>query len=382
MTNYKLKLADKWIEGSQTRDSQVRTFKIQIEEEQPGLSYATSRAIAKSLGDKSKADQHPFSFAGPEDVRVEIEPTQTHFIFSSFKSTPNGYDARKASQFVVGFADKKLWNQSEFEAYGTKFQLLTPKQSAQIDGGPWEKAIRRLWPLFLNRFGKPTDHLVFVDLQGPISGGPLGENVLGFFATDNVSANLHSEMQANLGWAPQKSTRDYVKTHYPKSNNQWDEYLLGTFAHEIAHLYFGFGVTREKVKSVEELWFSLGLGMIYDMEITSELVGRPPQLEVDLINNWKNNISTLKDVDQRLIAPNNSADSKYKFDRKKVFAHGKAAFFLGELRSQIGKHKFDKAVLEYLRECGGCVHGYSDFKKFLGKNSKVADALEVKYGVR
>jgi hypothetical protein len=125
LTTYKLKLADKWIEGSETRDSQVRTFKIQIEGEQPGFSYVSSRAIAKSLGDKSKADQHPFSFAGPEDVQIEIEPITTHFIFSSFKSTPNGYNARKASQFVVGFADKKLWNQSEFEAHGTMFRYVS-----------------------------------------------------------------------------------------------------------------------------------------------------------------------------------------------------------------------------------------------------------------
>jgi hypothetical protein len=188
-------------------------------------------------------------------------------------------------------------------------------------------------------------------------------------------------MEANLGWKPHKSTLAYVKAYYPKSKDQWGGYLIGTFAHEIGHLYFGFGKTRERITNVDELWFSLGLGVVYDMEITNTLVGRPPQLEFDLIENWKNNISKLKDIDQRLINPDKSSDAKYKFDRKKVFAHGKAAYFLGDLRMKVGKEKFDKAVSNYLRECGNCESGYADFKKFLGSDASIATDLEKKHQI-
>ncbi len=307
---------------------------------------------------------------------------ENYFVFSSFKTTANGLEPRKASQFVVGFADKKIWELGEFQFKGTTFQLLTPRLGSQIDKKLWESGIRKIWPAFLERFGQATDHLVFVDLQGPISGGPLGENVIGIFASDNFPASLFTDMEANLGWKPHNSTKEYVKAHYPKSRDQWSEYLLGTFVHEIAHLYFGFGVTRERIEAVEDLWFSLGLGMVHDMEITTELLGRPPQLEIDLIQNWKKNISAIRDIDHRLIHPDKSQDSKYKFDRKKVFAHGKAAFFLDEFRKQLGKEKFDKAVLAYLKGCGTCESGYTDFKKYLGAGARTAEILEIKYGVR
>jgi hypothetical protein len=78
-----------------------------------------------------------------------------------------------------------------------------------------------------------------------------------------------------------------------------------------------------------------------------------------------NNYAKLKDIDQRLINPDRSNDSKHAFDRTKVFGHGKAAYCLSKLREKIGDKPFDDAVKEYLSKCRECSGGYQDFKKFL-----------------
>lgn len=189
-------------------------------------------------------------------------------------------------------------------------------------------------------------------------------------------------MQANLGWTPQPTSKAYVEANYPKSANQWEEYLFGTFAHEIGHLFFGFGSTREKVTSADDLWFSLGLGVIIDMDITNQLIGRKPQLEADIIKSWSDIYSKKPDIDQRLINPDKTNDAKYKFDRKKVFAHGKAAFYLERLREKVGQKAFDETVSRYLKECRRCTHGYADFKKLLPVSPGDIDRLEVEYKIR
>ncbi len=347
-----------------------------------GLHLVTAQSIAEKLGDEVKSRKHLFNFTNPEETQIEITSSRNHLIFSSFKKNGATFAPKKVSQFVIGIADQRIWNLHGFNFKGTRFELVSPKKSPQIAPKGWEASIRRVWQKYLQRFGSATDHLVFVDLKGPISGGPLGENVLAFFADDNLPLEVVDDMEANLGWKPQKSTRAYVKAHYPKSHDQWGEYLLGTFSHEIGHLYFGFGLTREKVSSADELWFSLGMGMLYDMQITHELTGNEPQLLVDVVNQWEKKISQLKDVDQRLIGPNRAADQNHKFDRKKVFGHGKAAYFLKELRRVIGHDKFDAAVLKYLKKCGSCDRGYEEFKNYLEFSIDAINKLENKYQIR
>ena len=123
--------------------------------------------------------------------------------------------------------------------------------------------------------------------------------------------------------------------------------------------------------------------MLYDMELTKQLIGREPQLQLDLINSWFVRYSKLKDIDQRLISPNTTEDKKYPFDRKKVFAHGKSASYLKKVREKIGEKLFDGAVNEYLKKCGNCTGGYDDFKKFFGKSVQLEiTALEKEHLVR
>jgi hypothetical protein len=374
---YEIAIGVETISGTRKSGTKIESFSFKTEEEEPGLILVNPRVIAKSLGDSALADTHSFSYADPKKVRVNLKLPKGYFSFSSFYMEKGDLNPRKVSQFVVGAAKKNMWTKTRFVDLGTNFELVSPVTNSNIEPNHWKTSVSKIWKEFSKRFGVPTEHLVFLDLKGPISGGPLGENVLGIFANHKISPAVQEDMKANLGWSPQSSTRNYVKANYPNSSkNQWQEYLFGTFSHEIAHLFFGFGVTRERVVSVEELWFSLGLGIVYDMEVTEKLLGRKPQLELDIINSWESKYSRIPEIDQKLVKPNTSADVKYPFDRKKVFAHGKAAFYLGKLREKVGIDAFDQAVLNYLK-CSQCVGGYEDFKKFLEKTSLVQELEKI-----
>lgn len=371
---YDIVIGTNTISGIRTIDAKVEKFNFKAEEE-GGLIIVNPRMIAKHIGDSKLADAHPFSFANPKFTHVTLKVPEGYFGFSSFSEDKGHLNPRNASQFVVGAAKRDAWTKHQFNFSNTHFELISPIKNAHIESRHWEASVIKIWKEFTDRFGIPTDHLVFLDLEGPISGGPLGENVLGIFATEKMNPAVQEDMKANLGWSPLTSTKAYVEANYPASKNQWEEYLFGTFSHEIGHLFFGFGLTRQRVSNADDLWFSLGLGMLYDMEVTEKLVGRKPQLELDIIKSWETKYATIPNLDQRLVNPDKTEDKKYPFDRKKVFAHGKAAFYLEKVREKVGKPQFDSAVLEYLRKCGQCEVGYEDFKKYLG-NSKIVTELE------
>jgi hypothetical protein len=377
---YDLVFDSKKIAGTREIDGKSEKLNFNATEED-GIVFIDPRQIAKQLGDSKRAERHPFSFAEPEETRIRVKIPENYFVFSSFPSAGGIYLPRSASQWVIGIAHKSLWNKSSFVFKGTQFELVSPKSKPSISERHWEESVKSIWTAFTKRFGNPSDHVVFVDLNGPISGGPLGENVLGIFASEKIDPKIQEDIQANLGWSPQPSTRAYVEANYPSNKNKWEEYLFGTFAHELGHFYFGFGLTRQDVTRTEDLWCSLGLGMLYDMEVTAELLGREPQLEVDIIKSWQDRYANLQDIDQRLINPDTSGDKKYPFDRKKVFAHGKATYYLRKVRGKIGAATFDQAVKQYLK-CSDCRKGYESFKTFLGTSSGMLAELEATHRVR
>ena len=57
--------------------------------------------------------------------------------------------------------------------------------------------------------------------------------------------------------------------------------------------------------------------MVYFMKVTEEIIVRKPQIELDIINSWVSKYSKIREVEQRLVKPNRSADMKYPLDRKK-----------------------------------------------------------------
>ena len=321
-----------------------------------GLAILTSAEIEEELDISST--RTPISYIDKHQVQIEFPKHEKLITFSSFKSN----ETRKITNYLIGFADASLWKKTSFPFLGTEFNLVT-KYDSKINHYDFKTSMLKIWNAYIGRLGPSTDVVTFVELDwAPLSGGALAENVLGLFYQNKISLEDQASIQKELGWKPNASTIDYISTYY--GPNGWKDYLAGTVAHELGHTYFGFGQTREKVSQVHELWFSLGLGLLYDIEITKKVTGKAPQMFVDSERVWKS-YSTNREIDQRLINPRTTNDSKFGLDRKKVYAHSKAHAFLKKLRMNVGPGYFDKAVKRYLQDCSDCINGYQDFKRYL-----------------
>lgn len=329
-----------------------------------------------------KKRSNPFSYTAPREVEVEIinDDLEDYILFSSFEIDDRKLKKASLSKFVIGLADKKLWNTKVFEHNGAKFTLVIPKKSS-IEGDHWKESVSKIWDYYKNKFGQFSKTITFIELDwAPLSGGPLGENVLGIFSQKLISIQSQNEIRNDLGWLAQDSTESYVKSNYKNSINPWKEYLVGTYAHEMAHLYFGFGKTRQRVDFPHDLWFSLGMGMLYDEEITKQLTGNSPAI-FQASESVYNRFASIRDIDQRLVYPETTYDKYYKLDRKKVYAHSKAHKFLKALRVKTGEKEFDQATKKFLIECSRCENGYEDFKKFLPLSESSIKQLEIQFKV-
>lgn len=330
-----------------------------------GMAILTSEQIEEEL--EITSNRSSISYIDKHDVKIEIPHNDKLIMFSSFK----GNETRRITNYLVGFADVNIWRKTSFPFIGTEFNLITRYES-KINHVDFKTTTFKIWNYYIDKLGSSTDVVTFVELDSaPLSGGVLAENVLGIFYQNKISPEDQMAIQKELGWRAKESTYDYITTYY--GPNGWKDYMTGTIAHELAHTFFGFGQTREAVSNVHDLWFSLGMGMLYDGEVTKKLTGKAPQMFVDSEKVWQS-FSTNKEIDQRLIKPNTSNDKKFGLDRKKVYAHSKSFAFLRKLRMKVGPAGFDRATKRYLQECTDCVNGYQNFKRFLpGSRYKILD---------
>ncbi len=343
---------------------------VQYEEEfdleyKDGLAILTSQEIEEELGLSST--RTAISYVDKHQVQIDVPHNDKLITFSSFK----GNETRNITNYLIGFADVNVWRKTSFPFIGTEFNLIT-KYESKINHVDFKTTTFKIWSYYIDKLGSSTDIVTFVELDSaPLSGGVLAENVLALFYQDKVSPEDQNAIQKELGWRPKSSTYEYITTYY--GMNGWKDYMTGTIAHELAHTYFGFGQTREQVRNVHDLWFSLGMGMLYDHEVTRKLTGKSPQMFVDSEKVW-NSFSLNKDIDQRLINPNTRNDAKFGLDRKKVYAHSKSHAFLRKLRQKVGPWGFDRATKRYLQECTDCVNGYQNSKRYLpGSRYKILD---------
>ena len=254
------------------------------------------------FSDKINRTSNPFSYTSPREVEVKILKTGLGevILFSSFSQVDSALKKSSLSKFVIGLAQKKDWKEENFEHLGSRFTLITKKTSS-IDPVHWKKNVSEIWQYYQSKFEQSVPQITFIELDwAPISGGPLGENVLALFTQDLISIQGQNELRNDLGWLAQNSTQDYVRANYPGSANPWQEYLVGTYAHELAHLFFGFGKTREEVEAAHEVWFSLGMGMLYDEEITRKITGNYPAI-FRASESTHEKYSKIKALDQRLV---------------------------------------------------------------------------------
>lgn len=241
---------------------------------QDGLAIITSAQIDEELDIISQ--RNAYSYIDRKKVQIDVPDLEKVITFSSF----NHNQERLISNYALGFADASRYKKTTFQFLGTTFNLVT-KTDSPINHAHFKTSINRLWSVFINRLGSSSDVLTLVELErSPKSDLPIGENFL------------------------------------PITNND-------SLIHILTYTYFGFGQTREKVKSEKELWFSLGMGAFYDVEIT------------------------------RIVT------------KKNIPVKRPSLTFIKKLESAVGPITFNRAVRKYLFECSECTGGYNDFKKFL-----------------
>lgn len=228
-----------------------------------------------------------------------------------------------------------------------------------------ERAIRKFWPKLQKQLRSDVAEAAIIDFEGPLGGGPLGTFVVGVYTSTVVSKDHGKLIRAATGWELLESSWDYIRKYYGEFTDPEQAYIDDMVAHELGHLFFGFGRTQAPLRRPEELWFSFGLGLIYDRMVWNSLNARPSPLFEAVVLRWENEFSKNKEVDQRLVGPDTSRDQAWGISRLQTYGHGKALIYLTKLRERIGYAEFDGIVREYLKRPVGSEISYGDFLKFL-----------------
>lgn len=332
--------------------------------------------ITRPISDYSDPVMHSANLHHPEGFGVVASARPD--------STVDGHKVAdiSAAQFLVGFYKKADWNSRDIVVAGTPFTIMSRKQGSYINLGALTKAVKLVWPQYVERFYSIPRHIFFIGLEGPLGGGSVGNNVLAIYDSKKISAELQSYLHHNSGFRyTSENTKGYMEEIYPESSQPVWNYTLDLVAHELGHLYFGFGETYENARARHDPWLSLGLGLIYDQEFYRNIAGKQPQLVGFSTRRWREHFSKIKDIDQRLENPDTSNDEKYHLDRLQSFSHGKSSVVLGELRNRLGAKKFDQLVLRYIKgELGG--FGYANFRSGLKEVYSDISEFEVEWGIR
>ena len=322
------------------------------------------------------------SYGDPVDTSMKIRLPPNWLVAGSSQAHLNSSDGTRifefdpiyASRFVLIVAHTNFWKQESCSLERLDCILMSRMKNPILSKEIMHDLLAAVAAQFGARFGPPNDHIVMVDSDlDAISGGLLGNNVLGFFAKAKISPEEQADFKRNFGWPQQSSTKAYVSKLYTAAKDPWRDYLTGMLAHEFAHLYFGFGKTTERIGELHQLWFSLGMGLVYDEIVTKALTGRRDAFFEAVETNWKQKFSDNQAIDQNLIRPNTSRDKEFHLSRAHVFAHGKALAVLRALREHVGSAVFDRATASYLDQVctnvpcikAGEFGGYLEFRKKL-----------------
>jgi hypothetical protein len=309
-----------------------------------------------------------------ERVRTEalVEGAGEFILFGSGHVTRTGSKhvvaSTTAGRFVIGFADRQLYAVNRFNVEQTEFSVIHRKNSSGFDPSRIQKIVSRSWPVYLNIFPKSTDAIVFYeDPSMPVGAGPAGTNVLGFGFQESTPPEIQDFLKTQAGWPAFSSSFGYISWVYKSSRDPVSDYWTTAVNHELGHLFFGFGDTTERHPYLYDYWFSLGMGILFDEQITAGMIGAPPALYENLVGYWKDHFSLNTNIDQRLVEPDISTDASQdvsSFNRLQHFGHAKAFYVLRKIREAIGADVFDRLAIDYVRH-GGSSEGYLDFRKKL-----------------
>lgn len=282
--------------------------------------------------------------------------------------------------YTIGFADSSYFSKSQIKINNTNFQIYYSHKTGLLKPDIIHDLLLKSWPLFIKQFPCETDNVVLFENPNEIFGaGPKGSNILGFNIQDNIPANVQKIISDMMNVPECSSTKEIVEHLYKSSDDPWNDYLTSLLVHELGHLFFGFGKTVERHPYFHDYWFSLSLGMLYDREITKKIAGKYPTLLDETAQYWKEHLSHKPNIDQRLIQPDLTNDSKEgitEFHRSQYFAHGKGFYVLSKIRENIGTEIFDREVVDYLNQGDVNKNGYLDFRKQLLKHNNNLEILE------
>lgn len=195
---------------------------------------------------------------------------------------------------------------------------------------------------------------------------------------DEASA---SYLESILGWQVQPTGTAYIEKQFEKFDDPMQAYVNDQVAHELGHIFFLHGITDLKTET--DTWFGLGLGMVYDRLVWSEISETPSPVFEAFDRVWKANFANNKEIDQRLINPNTERDEEFGLIRLQTYGHAKACAYLSELRRRIGPARFDAYVRTYLSRPIGSPIGYDDFLSSFSKDDlTIAQQLESEFVVR
>ena len=342
------------------------------------------RGLAFDLRKKSGLD-----FSEQIRTTARIEAPSSLIVFGSKAPKSKGkwqtIGPINAGRFVIGFADSIKNQLSQFSSSGTDFSVISKRDGSGLDVNLVKNIIKVGWPKYMNRFPRPSASVSLIeDFSMPVGAGPAGTNVLAFSVQKLVPDKIQEFLESNAGWPRFSTAGEYINWLYGKSNNPMIDYWTTIVMHELGHLFFGFEWTSERHPFLYDYWFSLGLGLLVDEQITMEMTGTIPSLYSNIIEYWQTRLAPMTTIDQRLVQPDvtqDQANGITSFNRLQHFGHAKALYVLREIRHQVGEASFDRLVTDYVRT-GGTTAGYLGFRNKLLKLYPELPKLEAQLKIR
>jgi hypothetical protein len=276
--------------------------------------------------------------------------------------------------------DPSVYEGAHFVCGGTKFFVYGRKQ-AGIGMQRLAEAIELTWPRWISYFPVQTPPITVVETEWGLGGGSLGNFTVAIHLRGDYDEDSAKHLESILGWPAQSSGLAYIEHQFAGFQDPLQAYVNDQVAHELGHIFFLHGIGD--VKQDAELWFGLGLGLVYDRQIWSEIAGAPSPVFVAFDRVWREKFSKNPQIDQRLINPDTKQDEKFGLIRLQTYGHAKALAYLTELRARIGAQRFDAYVKSYLARPLGSAIAYEDFLSLFSQpDLDTVRQLETEFSVR
>lgn len=276
--------------------------------------------------------------------------------------------------------DSSLYNGIQLIIKDTKFFVFVRKNS-EIGIERFQKAINLAWPKWLSFFPIKSQPITILETDWGLGGGSLGPFILAIHLKGKYDDESAKYLESILGWSPESTGVDYINKYYPDFEDPIQAYVTDKIIHELGHIFFLNGITQ--LPNESDLWFSLGMGMVYDRIIWDEVSSTPSPGLKAYIHIWETKYASNPEIDQRLVNPNPNNDERFGLNRLQIYGHGKSYVYLSQLRSRIGSLKYDVYVKAYLAESSGSSINYNSFLKVFSKEDlHTVRKLETEFHVR